>query len=228
MTPYDIIADAFPNAGVGNIGQTIPAKFITMAFDELNAMLQLWSIEGMLIPTFIQDVLTLASAKGSYTIGLTTPVSDFNTARPVKIVSAFIRESNVDTDLNVYNNLNQYNSYSEKTTQGKPGEAHYDPLNPAGKIYFYYTPDKTYSLYLTSEKYITSFATPGETITLPPETRMLLSLSLAVILMGKFGTNNALIIKRAQDAKNAFIVNNSKKDICNIRVDSALLVNPRR
>lgn len=222
-TAIRIITSAFNDLGIVPIGETVPSHYLDTGRDELNALLASWSVEGLLIPSFTQDTLTLTASKSSYTVGKTTPASDFDTEVPIKLVGAYIRDNGVDSPLGVFNNLNRYNTYPEKSTKGMPTQIFFDTV---GKIYFYPTPDKAYTLYLTSEKYLTPFANLKET-RFPDEYESALSSNLAVKLMPKFGkgkVENSLLIDIANKLKDNLLRNNSKIYVAEIVHDLALQV----
>ena len=219
-TPLDIITPALNDIGVIPIGEAVDARFSTLALNELNAMLLLWSIEGLKVPTFIRETLIITANKASYTIGTG---GDWNTARPVKFESAFIRDSsNTDKHLSVYNDLHKYNEHSRKGMTGKPHEIYYDALNPLGQVYLFLTPVDNYTLYLTSEKYLSTFSTISDTVLLPPEYLMALSKCLAQKLMPKFGKSDKRIDADVEMIMNSLVNNNVKRYVAEMEVDNAL------
>jgi hypothetical protein len=156
----------------------------------------------------------------TYSIG---PGADWNTTRPVKLHSAFIRDSgNTDKVMVVYNDLHKYNEHSRKGMRGKPHEIYYDALNPEGQIFLFFTPYQNFTLFLTSEKYLGTFTTINDTVTLPPEYELALSKNLAVKLMSKFGKADKLVMADADQINNALEVNNSKRYVKELEIDNAL------
>ncbi len=146
----------------------------------LNALLALWSAKGLMIPFLTDDNHTLSAGTASYTIGSSGTI---NTARPIKIVEAYIQDSaSVDYPVETNMTLDEYNRIADKSAQSRPTRLYYDPEYPLGKIYLDPNPDAAYELYISSLKQLPSFASISATMVLPAEYEKALSLSLAVDL----------------------------------------------
>ena len=138
----------------------------TAALLLLNSMLSSWDAESLSIPYNVREALSLTSGSGIYTIG---SGGDLDTARPIKIINAFIRDANsVDYEIDIGMNRWEYDAISDKTATGRPARLYYDPQYPLGILYFDSVTANTETLYLTSEKHVTSFATVDDTITTLP------------------------------------------------------------
>lgn len=221
MIVSDVIKTAYYDIGVIPIGETPSSDFNTIALAELNAMLKLFVVEGLMLNAFSEDILILTSSKASYTIS-TDVGSDLLVARPSSVHSAFIRVSSQDYNIEVYNSMNKYNEYALKSTKGMPTELFYNPTYPKGTIYLYPTPDSAYSLYLTSEKQLTSYVLTTEDTLLPAEYEMMLSKNLAKILMSKFGKYDAHIVQMADSSKETIMLKNSKLYIQESKFETAI------
>jgi hypothetical protein len=116
----------------------------------------------------------------SYTIGTG---GIFNTVRPLRIVDAFIRDSNgFDYPVDVTMTRHEYDAISDKTASARPTRLYYDPQYALGIIYFDYAPDIVETLYLVSEKSITELANTDTTVSLPDYYKMALIFNLAILL----------------------------------------------
>ena len=209
MIVRDIINTALYDIGVVPPGGEISDEFYSIGLSELNVMLKLFAIEGLMLNAFSVETLTLIPSQASYTISEEVG-SDFLVARPSSIHSAFIRVDTTDTVLEVFNSLNEYNEYTMKSTQGMPDKVFYHALAPTGKLYFYPTPDTAYSCNLTSEKQLASSIFTTDTILFPDEYEFMLSKNLAKVLMPKFGRTDANIIQMADYAKQTISNNNAR------------------
>lgn len=209
MIVRDIIDTALYDIGVVPVGGEISGEFYSIGLSELNAMIKLFVIEGLMLNAFSVEILTLIPAQAGYTISEEVG-SNFLVARPSSIHSAFIRVDNQDTSLEVFNSLNEYNEYKTKNTQGMPEKVFYHALAPTGMLYFYPTPDIAYSLHLTSEKQLASSIFTTDTILFPDEYEFMLSKNLAKVLMPKFGRTDLNIIQMADYAKQTIMNNNAR------------------
>ena len=114
----------------------------------LNNMIGSWSAEGLIIPYKTTENVALVVGQASYTIG---SAGNFDTVRPIKIINAFIRDSNnVDYVVDVSMTREEYNDISSKNADARPGRLFYDPQYPLGYIYFDYEPTAVENIYLTS------------------------------------------------------------------------------
>ena len=209
MIVKDIINTALYDIGVVPPGSEPSDEFSGIALSELNSLLNILTVEGLMFNAFQVDILVLIPNQAEYTISEISG-SSFNVERPSQIHSAFIRVDNQDTTLEVFNSLNEYNQYTMKNTTGLPDKVFYHALSPTGKLYFYPTPDIAYSCHLTSEKKLSSLVITANDIMIPDEYEFMLSKNLAKVLMPKFGRTDLNIIQMADYAKQTIMNNNSK------------------
>lgn len=209
MIVRDIINTALYDIGVVPPGSEPSDEFAAIALSELNSLLNILTVEGLMFNAFSLDTVVLIASQASYTISEISG-SDFSIERPSKIHSAFIRVDNQDTTLEVFNSLNEYNQYSLKNTEGMPDKVFYHALHPTGVLYFYPTPDIAYSCHLTTEKKLSSSLITANDVMLPDEYEFMLSKNLAKVLMPKFGRTDANIIQMADYAKQTISNNNAR------------------
>jgi hypothetical protein len=214
VTAQVIIDNALRKNGVQQITATQQAN----ALIDLNNLLGLWNVDGLMIPYTTNGSHTLVSGTGSYTIG---SGADINTSRPIKIISAFVRDSsNVDTTLEVNMTVQEYNDISQKSTTGRPDRLFYLPGYPNGTIYFDYVPDAAYTFVYDSEKSLTEIATVGTTVNMADEFKMALTYNLAVMISSDFGILDEKVIAMANASKAAIERNNIR--VTPARYDRAL------
>src|SRR3990170_4964206 len=174
-TAQNIIDAAYNKIGHLNITSGDSDK----ALVSLNNMLGTWGIDGLLVPYRTSENFPLVVGQSSYTIGSS---GNFNTVRPLEIITAYIRDSSsVDYILDPISQK-QYAELSNKTADGRPTRFYYDPQYSLGKIYFDTEPASVETLYLISEKAITELATLATTVSLPDFYKESLVFNLAVRL----------------------------------------------
>jgi len=167
---------------IGNSSPT-PTE-LNNAFASLNDMISLWNTNNLMIYAIIEENFTLTVGKSSYTIG---SGGDFNTVRPVRIVNAFIRDSNNnDHEVDTTMSMEEYNEIVSKTSQGRPSRLYYATEYPLGKIYFNSKPIEAETLYLFSWKPFTEFASLSTNVNLPAEYNKALKYNLAVDLAPEY------------------------------------------
>jgi len=164
ISARDLIKKSLKLTGVAAEGETPTAEMMNDGLDSLNLLLNLWGSQNLMTLSAIQESFALTALQASYTMGITSValVTDFNTTKPHRIISAFVRDAlGNDTDIAMIP-MDQYNGFSLKTTGGRPDRLAQDPgatqqTNQVMTIYLYPVPDAstTYTLYLFSEKPLT-------------------------------------------------------------------------
>lgn len=217
-TAQTIIDSALRKNGVASPTATQRAN----GLEALNDMISNWSADGLIIPYNTTESLTLVVGQSVYTIG---SAGDFNTTRPLKIVNAFIRDSNNDDHaVDVTMTEAEYNAIEIKDAEERPTKLYYDPQYSLGKIYFNYEPSTAETLYLISEKPITELAALATTVSLPDFYKECLTYNLAVRLAAEYD-NQLLpqVIEVANISKNTLENLNSLNKLQNtVKMDSAL------
>ena len=92
-TPSTMIIRALQLIGEKGTGDTLSATEQTDYLEVLNAMMESWSIERLMIYQILDESFALTAGNGSYTIGVG---ANFNTARPDRIETALIRTTAKD------------------------------------------------------------------------------------------------------------------------------------
>jgi hypothetical protein len=172
MLVQDIIKLSMGECGVTRIGESPTIDELETARQILNVMLGAWSADQCMIRAILQESFALVAQQAAYTIGPSASY-DFNTAKPMSIVGAFVRDtSSVDYPLDIVQ-YDMWDSYTDKQyTYATPISLYYNPgltqqSSPYGTINLYYAPDSnnSYTLFIDSFKYLTEFATYAETVT---------------------------------------------------------------
>ena len=97
-TARDVVKRALQKIGALVKSEAPSADEASDGLNALNNMLGSWTNDGLLIVSRAWETFTLVGGTALYTMatGLT-----FNTARPVKIISAYIRSGTIDYPLSI-------------------------------------------------------------------------------------------------------------------------------
>lgn len=204
-TGLEIITKALQKNGVLVKSEAPAADEAQDGLDALNAMISAWSNDAMMIYARTSDNFPITSGVGTYSIGT---AQTFNTTRPIFIVEAHVRQNTTDYPLAPISD-EAYGRIMNKDTQGTPRFINYTNGYPTATIKLWPVPETSYTLYLTSEKELTSFTLAG-TVSLPPGWEQALIYNLAVILAPDYGeavnqTSLALTTQIADASKKAIM-----------------------
>lgn len=189
---------------LSNIGAL--TKFDTLSNDEavdgledLNAMAGMWSSDGLLCYARTLESFPVSPGDNEYTIGVG---ADYNTTLPVSIIEAYLRQGTEDYVLDIISD-EEYARIFDKPLLDMPSYLNFDGNYPTGKIKLWPVPISSYTLFILSEKPITSFQLDTE-VSLPPGWDIALWSNLAVLLAPQYGqpVSNELF-KLATDTKAA-------------------------
>lgn len=195
-TGLDIIKGAMRKIGALTKSEAPDADEAQDALSALNAILASWSNQSNKVYARTTETFNTVTGSTSYTIGIGHL---FNTARPIKIVSAYTRDGTNDIVLDIIND-ETYAGIGEKATRGRPYYLNYTPSSPDGVIKLWPTPDKVYPITIISEKELSSVTLAAD-ITFPPGWERALTYALAVDLAPEYGTQvDQAIYEIAQDA----------------------------
>ena len=200
-TASTMILSALRKIGEKEHAGTLSANEQTNYLSDLNSMLVSWSLERLMCYHILEESKALTASVGSYTIG---SGGAWDTTRPTKIVSAFVRATdNSDTPLKVIQKP-EYDAIVLKTTDGTyPEYLFYDASYPLGTIYLYPEPSSGLTLYINSWKQLQSFASISTDLALPPGYQRAIEFNLAIELAGGFTSVTPEVAKIARDSKAA-------------------------
>ncbi len=181
-TALDIITKAMQKCGILSVNEAPTAQEANDALDALNAMLDSWANDSMMVYARSWESFNLTGNVGTYTIGAGQA---FNTVRPIFIADAYIRNAGTDTDLSIVSDEIYTGQIMEKSTGGIPGILNYDNAYPAGTIRLWPVPSSSYSIFLLTEKPLTQF-TLNQTVSLPPGWERALIFNLPAEIAGDY------------------------------------------
>lgn len=199
-TALGIIKSAMRKVGALTKTENPSADEAQDGLEMLNDLLSSLSNDSMVIYARYSEDFTLSGGTGSYTIGTG---GAFNTARPVKIISAFIRSGDVDYPLDILSD-EQYYSIAVKSTSGIPCGLNFSNDYPLGVIKLYPVPDANYQLFILSEKQLSQF-TINQTVDLPAGWNRMLIYNLALEMFSEYGQTATQEVKMIADDSRALI-----------------------
>jgi hypothetical protein len=167
-TALDIINRALRILCVSATGQSVGGQEGNDALYCLNTILGQWNNEKLMIYYTLNEVFNLVGGTGTYTIGAT---GAFVTTRPVKIDSAFVRDSssgsNNDFPLEIIPN-NKYEDLCLKSSSTTyPQYLNYVPTFPNGQIRIWPVPTTSLQISISQWKQFTKFTLISDTVSLP-------------------------------------------------------------
>lgn len=152
----------------------------------LNAMLDAWQIERLMVYQIVQNSHTWAASTTSRTIG---SGGNFAVQRPVRIDSAWFRDSNNnDYPLEVFQDRRQYDAIVIKSTTGNISQyLFYDPAYPLGVLYAYPISTAQWTLKLNTWQTLQSFSALTTDLALPPGYQRAIEYNLAIEIAPEYG-----------------------------------------
>jgi len=197
-TATQIITTALRHLGKLSAGASPSASELSDGLSDLNDLLETWATEPLMLHYQSNESFTLSGAQ-SYTIG---SGGTFNTTRPVRILSAYVREGTTDYPVRVMTDRMEYDRICQKATTGRPEVLYYEPTDPLGTVFVYPVGDSTHTLYLNNQAQLTAFADVTTSYDLPPGYKSCLQYNLAVDIAPGYETEpSAIVVSRAMTTK---------------------------
>lgn len=206
-TARDIVEGALRKIHVLGRGQSLPADLADDALEALNALLGSLSAEVGYIYTQARETFPLTSS-ASYTIG---SGGVFNTALPAQIQSAFVTNGTTDTPLQCYDVL-RYNELADKTITGEPTTLYYDGGYPLGTIRLYPVPNASYTLTISSRKYLSEFTDLNTVYDMPPEYKRMLIANLGVEMAPEYEKEPSLTLQRIANESKRIVMSKNQRN----------------
>ena len=165
----------------------------------LNLMLDAWWVH-LYLEALFEESFTLTVGKSMYTVGAG---GDFNTARPLRIEDAWIRDANnIDYPIYPYMTEGEYTSIRvREVVQARPDHIFYDPQLSLGKIYLYPTSFYAETLFIRSRKPFTQFATINDSVILESGVARAIKYNFAVEIAPEYNRDvSSEVAKIAQES----------------------------
>jgi hypothetical protein len=215
-TAIKIIERAMRSINALGAGEALGPDDARDALDALNDVLEGWSNERLTIYQITQEGFALTPGQATYSIGTN---GDFNTPRPMRITSAFLRWNGADYPVDLITQ-EEYDSIALKAAQSNlPSVLYVDTGYPLSTVKLWSVPNVAATLYLNSLKPLAAFGALTDAVSFPPGYARALRYALALELMPEYGANNPLIIARAANAKRWIKRANFQPDV--LRIDGS-------
>ena len=201
QTVGDLIRSAMRKIGVLAAGEPLPADEGDDAKVVFSQMVDAWSLESLLIPVVSVVTKQLIIGQSEYTIGiypgLTIPDNHIETARPEKILAAFIRDA-YDTDyIQEVIDVKTFSRISRKTNSSRPSRFYNRKGWPMNTILFESLPYTDETLYLEVVQPLSvylSTASLTDVVNLPPGYEQVLIYNLAIMLADEWGKSVSNVV----------------------------------
>lgn len=205
MNANAIITAALRRLVVVASGGTPTVNQLSDGREVLNDLVNSWSADTNLVYEDTLEEIAIAANTQSFTIGAT---GDKTTARPLKIISANLRDnSNFEYGLDIIDD-SRYARIRDKTIISLPRSLHYRKSYPNGTMYFNCKSDTSYTLVLTSIKELTEFADGTTEYNLPAHYERAFKTNLAIEIAPEMGAAKRvtqLMLQQAEEAKQTII-----------------------
>jgi hypothetical protein len=196
-TVGDIIRSSMRKIGVLAAGEPLPADEGDDALETFRDMVSAWSLETLLVPVVGVVTHPLSSGASEYTIGIypepkpvPLPVTHIETARPERIIAAFIRDLyGTDYILEIID-TNTFSRISQKTNGSRPSRFWIRQGWPLNELLFESVPYADEELHLEVIQPLSEIlpaADLTEVINLPPGYQRALEYNLAIDLSDEWG-----------------------------------------
>lgn len=181
-TIQTLVNRSFRLLGVVAQGETASSSDSTDAETALNAMLDGWRNDKLLVYANKDIAVTLINGTASYTIGATGGTVDTS---PVEVVSAYVRQSDIDYFLTPLTDA-QYQAKSAKSiTSDIPAEYLFTHTHPNATITLYPVPTVANTMYVRVRTPLAAVAL-ADTFALPPGYEEAIVFNLAMRLYPEY------------------------------------------
>jgi hypothetical protein len=177
--PLSIIQDAYFDAGLIGVGQTVNGEQIVMGMRKLTDLINLWQTQGLKLWLNVDTPITLVAGTGTYTLG---PGGSIDMTKPLRVVEAYyataegIRRPLTPLAWADYIRLSTVNQ------AGSINSYFVDKRATQLSVLFWQAPDATAATgtaHLVLQTQVTNFINLTETMNFPIEWRIALRWGLA-------------------------------------------------
>lgn len=208
-TAQTIIDRSIRLIGALESGESATAQETADCLVALNALIDSWRNDALIVHAITSVSKTLTPADGSYTIGTG---GDINTTWPVKIDGATVTDSASDYPLDVVPE-NRWRLIQDKSQTGFPRVLYYDPQYPLGVVNLWPVPSSAYTLKLSVWTPIGTLASAATAIALPPGYERALTTALAIEIAPEFQKQVSAELAKAAQNSLALIKRNNVRPI---------------
>lgn len=151
-TVRDLITASLVKLGVYGAGETVSAEDMQHGLDALQDLLAEWSDGGLMVPSVVQEAITLVVGQESYAVG-ENGSPDLDTVRPEQITGAFVRDSSdYDHPVKIISERGYQLFIDKSGSTARPSRLWYNPTAPNGTVYVWPPPSAAEALWISSIK----------------------------------------------------------------------------
>lgn len=175
MSRDDLVAAALRLTHAFGDQDVIPSSDIINVSQALNVMVKAMAVEGL--PLWCVQELAIPTVAGQATYDISAAAS---MPLPPRLIDVFIRDSAGNDTKLLQVARADYNLLGQKSAQGVPNQAYYDPQLSGGIMTVYNTPaDSTYTLHVFIQRQIQDFNLSTDNPDFPQEAYQFLKWCLA-------------------------------------------------
>jgi len=144
----------------------------------LNAMMESWQTERLIVFAYVDSYVALTSGDSSYTLG---PAGNIAlTPRPSKLENCFIRANGIDYPVQVVDQERWFAIPDKTVSSDIASMAYYEPTLATGTLLLWPVPNAAHQLHVVTWSPVSSFAALSTTVVLPQGYERALAYNLAV------------------------------------------------
>ena len=202
MTANQLITRALGIINQTDPGETPTAQEIEDGVDFLNAMMDSWRLERLMVYQVKQLSIAWGATIQTKTIGTGGTI---NETRPDRITAAFLHtnDTNLDYRMSVLQRREEWDSIINKAVNTTiPQYLWYDPAYPLGSISLWCVPSVDVAVKVDTWSPLQTFAA-GDTVNLPPGYERAIVSNLAIEMAASYGrepSNSTILVARQSKA----------------------------
>ncbi len=207
-TAQDIIDRSLRLIGQIGAGLSPTADETADALEALNAMLGAWRNDRLMAYAIQTQDITVSASDTNVTVG---PSGDLVTTRPVAIEGAYAVVDDMTYNVRILNEQ-EFAAIPDKTAQSDWPDRIWPQMSfPDVTIYLYPIPTTTSTLRILTRVPVSSFASAGTTVSLPPGWEDALAYNLAVRIAPEYEREASQTVKEmARETRAALRITNSR------------------
>lgn len=179
-------------------GESATATESADCLTALNSLIESWQAERLFVYAFQDLTFTLVAGDSTITLGTSGNIG----TRPVKIEQVFIRNNNIDYPVQELDHTRFYGLADKSTQADYPSWFYYEPSFTQGILNLYPAPASAFQLHVVMWVPISTLATVGTSVSLPPGYERALVYSLATEIAPEFGKEApASVVSISREAK---------------------------
>lgn len=224
-TALDLITASLKDIGVLAAGETASAGDSSDGLDSLNALIDQWKAEKLMIYTVTRSTVAITANDGVYTIGA---AGDINVVRPVFIEDIRFVDTSQDPDYEYPLDVLTEQAYAaipmKAQTSTYPESRYYNPTFPTGTINLFPIPtSSTLTLVVYHWTAVTTFATLATAFSLPPAYERMIVKNLAVELAPSYEREPSQALMR-QASDSMAVVKRGNLRLSDLSFETAALI----